>query len=683
MHKGNFFRKQWAATALYAIMGIGALTGCGSQEDAVSADQAVESTAKESTADAAEEGMAEESAALQDSETAEDIVIFTTNDIHGTVVGDDESTIGIVQTAAIAASVPNALLVDAGDAMQGGSFATVSEGEDVIELMNVAGYDVMALGNHDFDYGQDRLVSNLEHAQFPVISANVEKDGQLLTDGNTVVDVNGKKIGFIGLTTVTTATSTNASQLEGITFTDEIGALKKQIAEVKDDTDAIILVTHLGDNPLAAKYTSEMLLEGLTDDELAEVTAVVDGHSHTVEQGDSDVDGFEVPIVQTGCYSTAVGQITLHFDEENHVTAEGMVLDYATAMAYPLTAEGEAAAAETSAALEKIQASQEEILDEVICTTDTPLWGGYIYYDYAEPRIVETNYGDFVTDAFAEAAAAYAEQENLDYPVIALENGGGISATLPYGQVTRGDILNAFNHGNTIEVLTVTPADLYGAVEAGLVTTGQDADGYLERERVSGSFLQCSGFSYTYDPAGEEGGKVVTMTLDDGTKLDRADDSTLLLSANNNYVSTFFANAVKLGEVGGEDLVVENYLLKQTENGSKNLSMPVTAGRIQIANDVSPSTYEITVPILDNGSRNADTPQTVADKTVHLRIDDKEAAEYTSDADGNITLTLEKGPHTLYLEEAADHQPVYANNYSGSGTVCTADGFYRLGFYVE
>lgn len=80
------------------------------------------------------------------------------------------------------------------------------------------------------------------------------------------------------------------------------------------------------------------------------------------------------------------------------------------------------------------------------------------------------------------------------------------------------------------------------------------------------------------------------------------------------------------------------------------------AGRIQIANDVSPNTYEVSVPILDNGSRDADTPQTVADKTVHLRIDDK---------------------------EAADNQPVYVNNYSGSGTVCTADGFYRLGFYVE
>lgn len=98
--------------------------------------------------------------------------------------------------------------------------------------------------------------------------------------------------------------------------------------------------------------------------------------------------------------------------------------------------------------------------------------------------------------------------------------------------------------------------------------------------------------------------------------------------------------------------------------------MPVSAGRIQIANDTAPAAYKVAVPLLDNGSRGAEEPQTVADRKVHLRIEDKEAAEYTSDAEGLIQLTLESGPHTLYLEEAVDEQPVYVNNYSGAGTVC-------------
>lgn len=89
------------------------------------------------------------------------------------------------------------------------------------------------------------------------------------------------------------------------------------------------------------------------------------------------------------------------------------------------------------------------------------------------------------------AAAAYAGQEKLDYPVIALENGGGISATLPYGQVTRGDILNAFNHGNTIEVLTVTPADLYGAVEAGLCQQLFRFGNGMYRRRILQTWFLC------------------------------------------------------------------------------------------------------------------------------------------------------------------------------------------------
>lgn len=155
-------RKRKAALAMCTIMGIATLAGCGGQESTVTADLTEESTVEESTVEeSADSQDAEAAPAEAESSTgADSVVIFTTNDIHGTMVGDEEATIGIVQTAAIAASTPNALLVDAGDAVQGGAFATVSEGEDVIGMMNAAGYDMMALGNHDFDYGLDRLLSN-------------------------------------------------------------------------------------------------------------------------------------------------------------------------------------------------------------------------------------------------------------------------------------------------------------------------------------------------------------------------------------------------------------------------------------------------------------------------------------------------------------------------------------------
>ena len=610
------------------------------------------------------------------------VTIYTTNDIHG-IVEESESTIGMAQAAGIVASTENALLVDAGDATQGASFATITQGADVIRMMNVAGYDVMTAGNHEFDYGAARLLANADLADFPILSANVSKDGSPLLENNVIITVNDYKIGFIGLTTTATATSTNPSQLEGIIFADELDTVKEQIAELTNKTDAIVLICHMGDNASAVNCTSEKLLAGLNTEELSKITAVVDGHSHTIENG--TYAETSIPIIQTGTGFNSLGMVTLTFDE-NGVSAAGNIISYDEAMNFALTDSGKTAKQIVADTLTDIKAEQGSVLEKSLCTNNVPLWGGYIYYDYAEPRIVETNYGDFVTDAFAAYAKKFAKQQKLNLPVIAVENGGGISATLPYGSVTKGDVLNAFNHGNMVEVLKVTPAQLYNAIEAGLVTTGQDNNtGLLIRERVSGSFLQISGFSYIYDPAGESGKKVTSVILDNGVAVNRDDTNTQLLLATNNYVASFaaFADSEKMGELGGEDLIVENYILEQTKNGTVPLSVPTNANRIQITNDSSPDTYEVNIPITDIKSQNNEDTSALVNKIVHIRIDNGEYIEYVISSDGMINLTLDKGAHTVYLEESTDNKPVYVNNYSGSGTATTKEGYYRLGFVVD
>ncbi len=611
--------------------------------------------------------------------TADTVTIYTTNDIHGTVTNSEKSkTIGLAQAAGIAASTENALLVDAGDATQGASFATITQGADVIRMMNAAGYDVMTAGNHEFDYGAEQLLANKELAEFPILSANVKQNGEAMLDPYTIVEAGGHRIGFIGLTTADTATSTNPAKLTGVTFEDEIAAAKAQIAAIKDRTDAIVLVCHMGDNDAAVKITSEDLLAGLTPAELAEVTAVIDGHSHTLETGTYADTG--IPVIQTGTLFTALGKIELTFDGDQ-VTAAGEVLDYDAAMAVSLTKDGEAAKAKVEKTYAEISETQQSVLGEKLCENLSPVWGGYIYFDYVESRIVETAYGDFVTDAFASYAAEFAKQQNLDLPVVAVENGGGIAQTMPAGTVTRKDILDAFNHGNMVEVLQVTPAQLYTALENGLVVTGQGEDGLLLRKKESGSFLQVSGFTYAYDPAGETGSKVTAVTLPDGTELKRTDTTTKLLLATNNYVATFpgIAEGEKLGELGGEDQIVEEYLLSQTENGTNLLYVPTTADRILIANDQSPETYSVVIPVKD-----AEGKTTAVGKTVHILCEDSEEREVEAviEEDG-LHLTLQKGPHMLYLEEFVNETPVYVNNYSGSGTVTTKEGYYHLYFVVD
>lgn len=115
------------------------------------------------------------------------LTVLHTNDMHGALVSSGTSTIGADETAGIRAAAEktdNTLLVDAGDATQGGTLAALSQGADVITLMNAAKYDAMVLGNHEFDYGQDVLLENVRNADFPVLSANtVYKD----TDRKSVV----------------------------------------------------------------------------------------------------------------------------------------------------------------------------------------------------------------------------------------------------------------------------------------------------------------------------------------------------------------------------------------------------------------------------------------------------------------------------------------------------------------
>ena len=191
-----------------------------------------------------------------DAAAGDTVTIYTTNDLHGVVAGSDAS-IGLEQIAAIKASTPNALLIDAGDATQGASFATITQGADVIRAMNAAGYDAMAAGNHEFDYGVDQLKANESLAAFPLLAANVYgDDGYPLLTEQTTLNVGGHEICFIGVTTTATVTSTNPKLLNGVEFGDEIAAVGTLIDSFAPDVDAIVLVAHLGDNPAAVPWTA-------------------------------------------------------------------------------------------------------------------------------------------------------------------------------------------------------------------------------------------------------------------------------------------------------------------------------------------------------------------------------------------------------------------------------------------
>ncbi len=610
-----------------------------------------------------------------DSDSASDtalngeVVIYHTNDTHG-YIGSGDGYVTIDKIATLKATTENSILVDAGDATQGAPLASLTMGADIIDIMNLAGYDLMVPGNHEFDFGTEQFLSNVSLADFPVLAANVYLDDSLLLEGvqdgnngcHTIIEEDGIKVGFFGLTTSGTATSTNPEGIPGLKFADEVETAIAEIEElIADGADVIIAVCHLGDSYGGAPCTSEDLAQVLAEAGYADyLNAIIDGHSHTVE--DYEVDG--ILIVQTGSNCSAIGKLTVTVrDGEVSLTEELLTADDLADI------ESDAA---VLAKLEEIQASQSVLLEEELGEIATSLWGGTVGY-VAVARIEETNYGNLASDAIKAAAesfiAATGTNEEQTYPVIAVENGGGIRATVSNGTVTNEDLVTTFPYSNTVYIKIITPAMLYDIMEAsGSLLDGQDENGTLLQSTNSGSFLQISGFTVVFDTEAEEGSRVVSITLDGQSEpLDRDDDTTQIFLAGNNYILagggsySMLADVDLYGEGGGELEAVTSYLLSCIADGSIS-DYYGTQGRIQFTS----STYNLedyTVKILITDEDG----NTLANCELSYRVDGGECINGVTDSEGYLYITLSVGGHGIALGTVADE--VYVSNYSGFGLI--------------
>ena len=590
------------------------------------------------------------------------VVIYHTNDSHGYLQGDGESIVGIDTVAALKESTPGSLLVDAGDATQGLPLASLSMGADIIELMNLAGYDLMAAGNHEFDFGVDNFIENVRKAKFPVLSANTYKDGDILLNGiqegnngcHTIIESNGIKIGFFGLTTVQTATATNPEGTKGVEFRDEIECAKREIDELNaEGADVIIAVCHMGNGD--APCTSTDLADAMTGDYQGELDVIIDGHSHTVE----NVVENDILIAQTGSGMSAVGKLTVDVSDEGIELTEERLTPTDIADVTPK--------AEVTEKLSEINESQQELLNESIGSTETTLWAGWIG-DVAPVRFVETNYGDFAADALRNAALDFLEDKGVDMPVVAVENGGGIREAVPNGKITKGSLIAAFPFSNTVYIKEVTPKILYEMMEvSGNLLDGQDPEtGMLLQMQISGGFLQISGFTVVFDTESKDN-RVISITLEgEDEPLDRNDETTKIILAGNNYILsggsdyTMLADIPKYGEAGGEveaiqkylDIVLENGVLKGYE-GTKN--------RIIMQGEYEPKEYTAYINVTDKSG------SPLADKTVYYKVDGGDRLSGTTDENGLLSIVVEDGPHGVRIEN--EQKEVYINNYTGIGII--------------
>lgn len=434
-------------------------------------------------------------------------VIIHTNDVHGRILEDPRSgVIGDAKAAAVIeeerAKVENTIVVDAGDAFQGLPISNSTKGEDRANIMNQVGYDAMAVGNHEFDFGMEQAIKYKETLNFPLLSANTYVDGARVFEASTIVDktptVVGDEFVVIGVTTPETATKTHPKNVEGVIFADPITEVNKVIDEVEARALAdnrvyknYIILAHLGiDTTTPVEWRGSTLAQALSENSklTGKRVIVIDGHSHTVE---STTYGNNVTYNQTGSYLNNIGKVTL---KSNQLLGEAGLISAADTKNVTPNGKIEALVAEIKA---KYEAENAQV---VIENNPVELNG-----DRSNVRVRETNLGNAITDALY----AYGQTGFSNKTSLAVTNGGGIRATIAKDQpVTKGDIIAVLPFGNIVSQITVTgqqiadmfakslSATLQADKETGAPVLDENGRPLLE---ASGGFLHVSGAKVFYD----------------------------------------------------------------------------------------------------------------------------------------------------------------------------------------
>lgn len=402
-------------------------------------------------------------------------VIVHSNDVHGAIAG-------YANIAALAAEYESqgakVIVADAGDFSQGKVEVSSNKGLNAVKMMNAAGYDVATLGNHEFDYGYAQLKENLKEATFSTICCNIlDENGKPAFEGSKVFDIDGLKIGFIGVNTPESQTKANPALIKGLTWLagdDMAKAVQAEADKLKaDGTDVIVVLSHLGVDSESKPNRSTDLWAGLKG-----VDFIIDGHSHTVmEKGDNNE-----PIQSTGTAFENVGVIVI--DNATKKIEKNMLVKVTED-----SAKDEAVAKAAQDITDAINAeygtvfakSEVELNGDRSYNTKTDLYGN---------RDGETNLGDLITDSMVWSVKKTGGVTVDEKNIVAVTNGGGIRAAIKAGDVTKKDVNTVLPFGNTIAVVYVTGAELLEALEAST---------YCSPDSAIGGFPQVSGINYTVD----------------------------------------------------------------------------------------------------------------------------------------------------------------------------------------
>ena len=424
-----------------------------------------------------------------DSELPESMIFFT-NDVH-CGIEDGWGYAGVAGARNLIDSITDedgnklvdTLLVDAGDAIQGGPIGTLSRGQYIIDIMNQAGYDLAIPGNHEFDYGMDRFLELAESAEFPYVSSNFMhyengEPTERVFDAYKVFELGTKKVAFVGVTTpeaITKSTPTYFQDEEGnyiYGFCQDnsgdmlVEAIQDAIDEVAEEVDYVIVIGHLGIDEQSSPWMSTEVIPRLHG-----IDVFIDGHSHSVlNEVVENADGEEVLLVQTGTKLANLGMISIYEDGSLEATIQAADDEETLIIPDPATQE----------LIDQINAEFEDLLNTVVAYTNFDLTVNDPVTGERLVRKAETNLGDLCADGYRTLLDAD----------IAFVNGGGVRANIPAGDITFQQIINVHPFGNEACLVEVSGQQILDALEMGSRAYPSE----------NGGFLQVAGLKYEIHP---------------------------------------------------------------------------------------------------------------------------------------------------------------------------------------
>ncbi|MBA7500564.1 Cell wall protein [subsurface metagenome] len=415
-----------------------------------------------------------------------EIVILSINDFHGALApaGSNIGAVKLVDALKTekAKNPEGTIIVSAGDNYQGSAMSNILYGEPVSAVFKEMGIELSAVGNHEFDWGIDRITKWAEDGGFTFVCTNIydirTNEPVDWAEPYAIIEKEGVKVGFIGLATPETAYKTKKVHVVNYEFRDPVEVITEWVPKVKDaGADIIIALTHLG-----SFQDNEGNITGEAADLCAVdgVDAVISAHTHMSVSG--LVNG--KPLVQAYKQGRTFAKLTFIFDENNKLVSAEPALDHLYKRADTLKDD-----TNMLAIYGKIEEEVKPISEKVLGKTTVDL----DHDRYAGPSLL----GEWTCEIMKDAAGVQ----------IAMTNGGGLRVPIPAGEITVGKLYEVMPFDNTLYTMKLSGADVKANIEHGILN-----------EDIG--WVQISGVRAVYNPEAEAGNRITSMVLEDGTPIE-------------------------------------------------------------------------------------------------------------------------------------------------------------------